>query len=169
LTHINYIPYNDTEVIPLNDADKRTIRSFFQAFSRSYVAYNQQARKRWGLSTAVQGHVLHVLYAEPGMSLMGLVDRLSMDKGFLSKQIQQLVQMNLIAREANPLDGRAISLYLTDQGRELKMQIDQSMESYMNGIMAGVPLDKQAQLVESLDWMLIGLQETLVKQMEELK
>jgi len=103
------------------------------------------------------------------MSLMGLVDRLSMDKGFLSKQIQQLVQMNLIAREANPLDGRAISLYLTDQGRELKMQIDQSMESYMNGIMAGVPLDKQAQLVESLDWMLIGLQETLVKQMEELK
>ncbi len=159
--------YNRIEVILLNEDDKRTIRSFFQACSRSYVVYNQQARERWGLSTAVQGHVLHVLHAEPGLSLNELTDRLSVDKGFLSKQVQQLVRMKLVAKGVNPLDKRSISLNLTDAGKKLKLQIDDSMESYIDGIMAGVPSDKQAQTVESLAWMLIGLQEILAKQMEE--
>lgn len=54
-----------------------------------------------------------------GRSRQGdLVDALTLDKGSVSRLVQEVVELGLVEKEADPADGRAVLLSLSDHGKE---------------------------------------------------
>lgn len=80
------------------------------------AAYAESSRA-FGL-TPQQGQLLCVLMAKPyGMGELGAV--LGLAKSSLTGLVDRTAQNGFVRREPDPLDGRAVRIALTDQGREL--------------------------------------------------
>jgi DNA-binding MarR family transcriptional regulator len=76
-----------------------------------------EASRAYGL-TPQQGQLLCVLLARPyGMSELG--ETLGLAKSSLTGLVDRTVRRGLVLREADPRDGRAVRVGLTDQGATL--------------------------------------------------
>ncbi|MFD5948183.1 MarR family winged helix-turn-helix transcriptional regulator [Streptomyces collinus] len=76
-----------------------------------------EASRAYGL-TPQQGQLLCVLLARPyGMSELG--ETLGLAKSSLTGLVDRTVRRGLVCREADPRDGRAVRVGLTDQGATL--------------------------------------------------
>lgn len=81
--------------------------------------------------------LLSVLMRHGGMRLTELAQRIAVGKPSVSRQITFLVSLGLVARESDPLDGRAQLIQLTPAGL-----------AKMNSLHAGRQLAFQQQLAE---------------------
>jgi DNA-binding MarR family transcriptional regulator len=64
------------------------------------------------------GAVLYKLLVETdSLRLCDLAERLGIDSPAVTRKVQQLEQLGLVARTPDPVDGRASRLLLTDEGR----------------------------------------------------
>jgi len=78
--------------------------------------YSDSAREH-GL-TSQQGQLLCVLMAQPyGMTELGCI--LGLAKSSLTGLVDRTAQRGLVRRDADPRDGRAVHVTLTDRGAEL--------------------------------------------------
>ncbi|MGN6129793.1 MAG: MarR family winged helix-turn-helix transcriptional regulator [Nocardioidaceae bacterium] len=69
------------------------------------------------LTTSGYAVLLFVVEHQPTRAA-DVVEQLDMDKGAVSRQVSQLEHLGLVSREADPDDGRAYRLVLSDQGRD---------------------------------------------------
>jgi DNA-binding MarR family transcriptional regulator len=69
--------------------------------------------------TVAEWVVLRTLMDEKAAAPSALADRLGMTRGAISKLADRLIAKSLIARTANPDDGRSQTLSLTPKGRRL--------------------------------------------------
>lgn len=82
---------------------------------------------------------------------------LQFDNGFISRQVDQLVKLHMVERHQDPKDRRYIKLLLTDQGRIKQAEVSKFMQNYLDTIIGEIPLEKQNQVIESLELLLISL------------
>jgi DNA-binding MarR family transcriptional regulator len=86
----------------------------------SNAVSHEFARRMAGEDASVaEWAMMRVLYDTDAMPPTHLAERMGMTKGAISKLADRLLARGLIARIANPDDGRAHSLSLTAQGRHL--------------------------------------------------
>lgn len=103
-------------VMNMHNGYDETVRQFFQQFARSFLMVQKRGVEEWGI-TAIQGHILYVLNSHPEIPLNRLSAILQFDKGFISRQVDQLVKLRMVERHQDQEDRRYIKLFLTDQGR----------------------------------------------------
>ncbi|WP_082053787.1 MarR family winged helix-turn-helix transcriptional regulator [Gordoniibacillus kamchatkensis] len=125
------------------------VREVLQLLVRRFGLLQKDGAQCCGVSV-VQSHIIYELYKRPDISLNELSELLSIDTSTLSRQVQQLVESELVQRQADPKDRRYVVLSLTDKGQEQHKEIAKTMEDYVNGIFQNVPQDKKAQVLESL-------------------
>lgn len=131
---------------------------------RLYVrAQRKQARCGDGMST-VQCHVMTELLRQQGVTQQVLVERLGMDKGWISRAVDALAAEGVITKETSTLDRRAVTLSLTSAGTQRAQALDRDLNGHAAQLMAHVPLTKQAQLTESLKLLLNALSGELAAQ-----
>lgn len=140
----------------MHNSSKETVRQFFQQFARSFLAVQKKGVEEWGI-TAIQGHILYILNKYPEIPLNRLSELLDVDKGFVSRQVDQLVKLHMVERYQDPKDRRYIKLFLTDTGRLKQAKVSMFMQNYLDAIFGEIPLQKQNQVIESLELMLISL------------
>ena len=70
--------------------------------------------------------MLMALYDSGPRRASDLVDQFSIDKGAVSRQVQALLELDLIERTPDPEDRRAAILAITDEGRRRLQTIMQS-------------------------------------------
>jgi DNA-binding MarR family transcriptional regulator len=70
--------------------------------------------------TATRYYALIHINEEPGISLSQLSDRLLCDKSNITRIIKSMESEGLVCRRPHERDGRALRLYLTERGRELR-------------------------------------------------
>ena len=104
--------------------------------------------------TLAQCHLLTEIGWAGSASLNALSERLGVDKSTMSRNIDILVTGGLVSRAADPEDRRAVSITLTDQGRQLFEQIEASMATFYETLFYALPADKCGQILESLDCLL---------------
>jgi len=80
-------------------------------------------RDYFGL-TMPEWRIIANLAAHDGVSVQTLAQLTGMDKAQVSRTVTSLALSNTIAREADPSDGRAVLLHLTDKGNALFAQIE---------------------------------------------
>lgn len=128
------------------------VREIFQVLVRRFGLLQKDGAQCCGISV-VQSHVLYELQKRPNISLNELADLLSTDTSTLSRQVHQLVEMELVNRLPDPKDRRYVVLSLTPKGEEQQNEIAAYMETYVTNIFANIPEEKRDQVLESLQLM----------------
>ena len=93
----------------------------------SLVSFIRQKHKEFmvsrlqplGIKTSSRGAVLYAVFENEGLVQEDISSRLSMDKAFVTRELNALGDMGLIKRLKDPQDHRRNHIFLTDDGREL--------------------------------------------------
>lgn len=110
-----------------------------EAVERELAMMFRRARSI-SLSTAAQVHpeldaaaygVLVLIDDAGRLRGMDLVERLYLDKSTVSRQLARLVELELVERVADPSDGRARLVQLTESGRDRVHQVRQRRRAQM--------------------------------------
>ncbi|NOU73444.1 MarR family transcriptional regulator [Paenibacillus sp. LMG 31458] len=125
------------------------VREVLQLLVRRFGLLQKDGAQCCGVSV-VQSHIMYELHKRPNISLNELSEILSIDTSTLSRQVQQLVENDLINRLPDPKDRRYVVLSLTETGEKQYDEIAETMEEYVLGIFQHVPPEKKAQVLESL-------------------
>lgn len=107
--------------------------------------------------TLSQCHAVVEIGRVDSISVNNLAGLLGLDKSTMSRTINNLVEQGLVTREPDPGDRRYLSIGLTDQGRELFVNIENNMEQYYQDVYKSMPKDKREQILESLEILVKNL------------
>lgn len=86
----------------------------------------------------------------PGISLKELAAILRMDKGGVSRSIEDLVRKEYVERKTSEEDRRWVALFLLQKGQEHFEKIERDMNSKFQDILNEIPEEKQNQVIEAL-------------------
>ena len=79
-----------------------------------------------------------------------LVEEFGIDKGAISRQVQQLVDLGLVERTPDPADGRAMMLGVTDEGRSRLTDTSRQRRKLLDERLSGWSDDELAVFVTAL-------------------
>ncbi len=101
--------------------------------------------------TGPQLTLLQSVAASPGCGIQEIADGLELTAPTVSVAVRRLEEAGLLEREPDPLDGRAIRLFLTDRGRALHQQARAFRLDKMRRLLAGLAAGEQEQLLSLLE------------------
>lgn len=104
------------------------ILNSFSAINKLLYKISKQDAEKNGL-TVVQLKALYKISSHPNMGLVELAENLKLTNSTVSGVVDRLVQNGFVERQTLPQDRRAITIHLTEKGREKLNQFvsDQSL------------------------------------------
>lgn len=132
------------------------IREILQQLVRDFGLLQREGSECCGI-TVQQSHIIYELNKHPRISLIDLAEKLSMDMGMLSRQINKLVGIDYVSRMSDPNDRRFVVLSLTKNGQAKANEISDQMNQYIGQILGFIPIDKKDQVIDSLRILLGAL------------
>ncbi len=103
----------------LKENRERILIRLVTAISRACVMHGGRATRRLGLSVS-QTIVLGELFGHDGCRQEDLRALVSLDKGNITRAVQQLEESGLVRREQDPADRRAVRVYTTEKARSIE-------------------------------------------------
>jgi DNA-binding MarR family transcriptional regulator/N-acetylglutamate synthase-like GNAT family acetyltransferase len=94
--------------------------------------------------------VLYELANRQGLLARDIADRLKMDAGYLSRILGRFERAGLVERQASSKDGRAITLSLTNKGRDLFGDLDRRASARMEDAIGGLDDGQRARLTSAM-------------------
>lgn len=85
------------------------------------------------------------------MRLTDLAAEIGVGKPSVSRQVVMLEKLGLVRREADPADGRAQAISLTDEGTRRLAAVQQARKGHFRELLAHWPQDDITQLAQLLD------------------
>jgi len=98
----------------------------------------------------VRCHILNELLRETRLPQQALVDRLGLDKAWISRAVDGLCTEGCLSKEPNELDRRSVVLSLTPQGKARATSLNLQLNRHVEGLLAQVPRAQQAALGNAL-------------------
>lgn len=102
-----------------------------------------------GISLA-QCHAIVEIGRKETISLVDLSGLLGLDKSTMSRTINNLVESDFVIRESDRKNRRYVIIQLTEKGRSVFKDIEESMETYYRDIFNTIPESKREQVLESI-------------------
>ena len=133
--------------MPAND--ERQLRELVRLLERKLGYLKDSEFTCCGVSLA-QCHAMVEIGRANGLSLGNLAELLDLDASTISRTVENLVKKRLARRTADKNDRRYICIELTSKGKNLYEGIETDMEKYYRNIFEGIPEEKHAQVLESL-------------------
>ena len=132
------------------------IREILQLLVRDFGLLQREGSECCGI-TVLQSHIIYELDKNSRISLIELAEKLSMDTGMLSRQINKLVELGYVSRTPDPNDRRYVVISLTEIGQVKASEISDQMNQYIGQILGFIPTDKKDQVIESLQILLSAM------------
>ncbi len=98
----------------------------------------------------VQSHILYELARKEGPSMLQVAETIGMDITTFSRQIQNLVKLELVEKRQSTDDKRIYHLHLTDKGQDLEDGIHQQMLQYLSNIFSNLSEKESEDVLEAL-------------------
>ncbi|EHM09511.1 transcriptional regulator [Thermanaerovibrio velox DSM 12556] len=114
--------------------------------------------------TLAQCHALGEIADSGGLSLMELSRRLGLHKSTVSRTVDPLVEMGLVAQERDPLDRRRYVLSLTAKGVEVERRISATVELRCLRILEALDPASHDKVLSGVEELLMGLRKALEKE-----
>lgn len=134
-----------------------TAEQLVREFVRVYVRAQREPAKCGDGGSTVKCHVLTALLRQEGSTQRALVERLGLDKGWISRAVDSLVADGTISKQASKQDRRSVTLALTPAGRLRASALELELNGHAAQLLARIPHDRHAQVQESLQLLLDAL------------
>jgi DNA-binding MarR family transcriptional regulator/ribosomal protein S18 acetylase RimI-like enzyme len=85
-----------------------------------------------------EARILYELNHREGIQASGIIESLGIDKGYLSRILDEFATRKLIVRRRSQADGRLMHIYLTEKGREAFKQLNQASEEQLRQLLGGL-------------------------------
>ena len=92
------------------------------------------------------------------MTLAELGRRTSLDKGWLSRAVEMLVQQGLLSKALGDYDRRTIRITLSSAGEIRFRQLNETLDAHAQRVMARIPKAEQEQVAHALALLYQSLQ-----------
>ncbi len=141
----------------MNDNSQiKTLRHDMRLLARKMELMTKGEASCCGI-TLSQCHLLTEIGWAGAASLNTLSERLGVDKSTMSRNIDILVNSNLVSRTTDPDNRRAVTITLTDEGDTLFSQVEANMTQFYETFYNALPADKRSQILESLELLLAAI------------
>lgn len=137
-------------------------RLFFRLYQCSNLMHKNGTRHmgEFGATTqqwAVLGALARPLVREKGMSVKDLIEFLMLSRQNLTAVLDRLEAREWIERVKDPDDGRSRLIRLSTEGTRVWNEMQEPIESFYGGALAGLSDDEQVLLHQLLDRLKNGL------------
>ena len=118
------------------------------------VSFTRQRHKEFmmarlqplGIKTSSRGVVLYVVFENEGMVQDEISTRLSMDKAFVTRELNALSEAGLIHRLKDPQDHRRNHIFLTEKGKSIGEAIVKIEDDWVNAAYDGLSVSELKEL-----------------------
>ncbi len=100
--------------------------------------------------TLAQCHAMVEIGRQGAINLNDLAAQLGVDKSTMSRTLNRLVAGRLATRDLSDSDRRYVVIRLTESGQRFFRETEAAMADYYCGVLARIPQEKRAQVLESL-------------------
>lgn len=108
-------------------------------------------------TTSTQCHLLTEL-ARSGPQAMGdLGQRLYLEKSWVSRAVNSLLNTGLVEKSSNPLDARSWIVALTPEGHRTVAELNRTLDEHAAQLLGHLPASQQALIQQSLTSLLQAL------------
>jgi DNA-binding MarR family transcriptional regulator len=132
---------------------KQRVVDEVRAFSRFYTAVIGLL-DRHVLDSAFslpEARIMYELYHRDGIQAGEIATLLGLDKGYLSRMLDQFARKGLITRKRSAEDGRAQHIYLTAKGREAFEALNKASDKQVKEMLQKVPDEDGDRLVHHMN------------------
>lgn len=105
----------------------------------------------------VQCHVLTELLRVDGLTQQALVERLSLDKAWISRAVDALVSDGVVAKRPHEEDKRSVKLSLTALGRIRAEKLENTLNAHAAQVFEHIAVEQHAQIQEALKVLVSAL------------
>ncbi|MDT3426254.1 DNA-binding MarR family transcriptional regulator [Paenibacillus forsythiae] len=110
-------------------------RELFQIMTRRFGLLNKYCCSVGGCDISLaQSHLLYEIDRRHKPSMQEVAEALGTEVTTFSRQVQSLIQMNLVKKTPDPNDRRVYTLSLTAEGNMIAGMIDQQMNDYLDEV-----------------------------------
>lgn len=103
-----------------------------------------------GDTGSTQCFILGEVYRSGPITLADLGRRLALDKGWISRAVESLVQDGLLVKESHAGDRRAVVISLSKVGKKRYEELDESLDAQVEQVMSHIPVKQRPMIYESL-------------------
>ncbi|HEY6900843.1 MAG TPA: MarR family winged helix-turn-helix transcriptional regulator [Puia sp.] len=97
-----------------------------------------------------EARVLYELSQREGVQASGIIESLGIDKGYLSRMLDQFTNQKLIVRKRSEADGRLMHIYLTEKGRKEFERLNLASDEQLKELLVALPSSDLEQLVRHM-------------------
>jgi DNA-binding MarR family transcriptional regulator len=101
-------------------------------------------------TTSTQCLILTEVGRNGPMTLANLGRRTSLDKGWLSRAVEMLVQQGLLTKVPGDIDRRTIRIALSPAGQTRYQQLNETLDAHAQRVMARIPPAEREQVAHAL-------------------
>lgn len=105
----------------------------------------------------VQCHVLTELLRIDGLTQQALVERLSLDKAWISRAVDALVSDGVVTKRPHEDDKRCMKLSLTDLGRIRAEKLENTLNDHAAQVFEHIAIEQHAQIHDALAVLISAL------------
>lgn len=132
---------------PLQQAPERLLALFDRVRG---IALGENPLGESGV-TSPQLALLEWVAGTPGCRIQDLADGLGLTAPTVSVTVRRLEEAGLLHRQPDPADGRAVRLFLTDEGQAVQQQARGFRLGKMRRLLAGLTPEEQEMLLALLE------------------
>lgn len=132
---------------PLHELQE--LRHLLQLLARQFDLLLKHCSCSMNINT-VECTILYELRTGSPMTLNELSQKLHIDKSTASRNVQKLVERDLVKRYPDPTDRRFVQLSLTEQGLKLEQEITDTLMHYIGPAFKELNEDRLKHLYEDL-------------------
>jgi DNA-binding MarR family transcriptional regulator len=147
--------------MPLHDMILRSPARVFRELARIHVRAQRAAVGCHG-GSVTQCTILTELGRAKSLSLAGLAARLRLDKGWVSRAIDELVTAGTVRRAADPDDGRAVVLTLTANGRTRYRDLERTLDAQITDVFARLRATDRAKVASALKLLFAAYSDAII-------
>ena len=110
-------------------------------------------------TTNTQCHLLTELARTGPLPLSELGTRVSLEKSWVSRAVEAMVERGLVTKEPNPSDARSWLVTLTDEGVRTVNELNQTLDSHAEQLLGSLNTRERAAVENSLLLLMKALRE----------
>ena len=139
--------------------DTLTAGNLLREVARLHVHSQREQVARCTGTSSTQCVILTEVGFNGPMTLADLGRRTGLDKGWLSRAVETLVQQGLLTKALGDTDRRTIRITLSPDGKRRFQQLNETLDAHAERVMARIPPEEREQVAQALVLLYQSLQE----------